>query len=242
MLLSLIESKVPLYKGLAPTLMFNLSAKEFSSPHSIFMDGACNNNNVGAAFIYFFRDKEILHQKLRLSKNCNNLQAELLAVCQAIHWIWKYTYQIKFNIITDSRAVIDSFKTFHNKHPLIDSYKNKIFNFQNSVSLTWIQGHLGHPGNERADQLARGACLNSSLILCNRISTTNIKCCIFYQKVSSWQDFWHTSSKGRVLHSFLPDVSQRLTNKYITIDPIVSQFLSGHFLMKSYLYPLGQSH
>ena len=132
---------------------------------NIYTDGACKGNpgpgGWGALLEYEGYTKEI---KGFSPLTTNNIM-ELKAVIEALKII---KYRSKIIIITDSKYVkngisdwINNWKAkgwkTANKKPV----KNKelwkeLDNLSNNheIEWKWVKGHAGHPGNEKADQLA----------------------------------------------------------------------------------------
>ena len=132
---------------------------------NIYTDGACKGNpgpgGWGALLEYEGYTKEI---KGFSPLTTNNIM-ELKAVIEALKII---KYRSKIIIMTDSKYVkngisdwINNWKAkgwkTANKKPV----KNKelwkeLDNLSNNheIEWKWVKGHAGHPGNEKADQLA----------------------------------------------------------------------------------------
>jgi len=131
----------------------------------IYTDGACRGNpgpgGWGTVLICDDYKREIKGGSLLTTNNI----MELTAVIKALQLI---KHPSKLEITTDSTYVKDGItKWIHNwktknwrtsnKKPV----KNKNLWMQldeltakHSINWKWVRGHTGHPGNERADQLA----------------------------------------------------------------------------------------
>lgn len=134
----------------------------------IYTDGACSGNpgpgGWGALLIY--RGK-----KLELSGSegdTTNNRMELLAAIEALESLKR---PMRIRLYTDSTYVKLGITTWiqnwkingwlsANKKPV----KNKDLwarldqiRQRHEIEWTWVRGHAGHPGNERADELARNA-------------------------------------------------------------------------------------
>lgn len=62
------------------------------------------------------------------------------------------------------------------------------------------------------------------------------------EAVARWQDRWSTSSNGRDLHSFFPDVQARVKYGWIEPDYVVSQLLTGHGNFRKRLHGMALSN
>lgn len=56
--------------------------------------------------------------------------------------------------------------------------------------------------------------------------------------VARWQEHWRSSTNGRELYSFFPDVEARLQYVWVEPDYVVSQILTGHGNFRSRLHAM----
>ena len=136
----------------------------------LFTDGACKGNpgvgGWGALIESSYFTKELKGYEQLTTNN----RMELIAVIEGIKSIEK---NATIEITTDSMYVkngisqwIDNWKKNDWKTSAKKPVKNKelwleldelVQNY--SIKWKWVKGHSGHPGNERADQLANAAIL-----------------------------------------------------------------------------------
>jgi ribonuclease HI len=134
----------------------------------LFTDGACKGNpgvgGWGALIESSYFTKELKGYEQLTTNN----RMELIAVIEGVNAIEKNT---TIEITTDSMYVkngisqwIDNWKKNDWKTSAKKPVKNKelwlaldklVQNY--SIEWKWVKGHSGHPGNERADQLANAA-------------------------------------------------------------------------------------
>ena len=89
----------------------------------------------------------------RIGNECSIFTAELSAILEAVsHAV--VTSHSSVTINTDSRSSIT--KPF-TTHTIINKIHAKLHNSEKSFSLCWVPSHVGVPGNEEADRLARSA-------------------------------------------------------------------------------------
>lgn len=133
-------------------------ALEFS--HLIFTDGAKRTEGVGSAFTVWVNNREQVSRQFRLSNACSSFQAELFAVAKAVDWLIQSSKNQSYIICTDNHAVICLFNNIICKNQLAIRTANKLVDCgrMKDVSLCWVPGHQGIPGNERADALAGEVC------------------------------------------------------------------------------------
>ena len=93
------------------------------------------------------------------------MAVELSAIDKALTWTLMHSVILlnkKIAILTDSRAGIAALKKYSPKHHsnLINQIKEKIelLNTEDfEITIQWIPSHVGIPGNEKVDQLAKEA-------------------------------------------------------------------------------------
>ena len=131
----------------------------------IYTDGACKGNpgpgGWGALLVYKGAEKELWGG----DPNTTNNRMELMA---AIAGLIALTRPCSVKLVTDSQYVMKGIQEWlpnwkkrgwktASKEPVknadlwqkLDEQVNR-----HQVSWQWVRGHTGHPGNERADQLA----------------------------------------------------------------------------------------
>ena len=137
----------------------------------IFTDGACSGNpgpgGWGALLRYRDTEKELSGGEAESTNN----RMELMAAIMALESL---TRPIKVCLYTDSTYVRDGItKWIHGwrENGWKTATKKAVKNVdlwqrldlaaeRHTIDWQWIKGHAGHPGNERADELAREASLD----------------------------------------------------------------------------------
>ncbi|MCX7725561.1 MAG: ribonuclease HI [Chitinispirillaceae bacterium] len=133
---------------------------------TIYSDGACSGNpgpgGYGVILSYKGKEKELSGG----FSNTTNNRMELMAVIVGLEALKE---PCKVTVVTDSRYVVDGIeKGWINKWKANGwkrSDKERVANIdlwerllkamsRHQVKFIWIQGHNGHPQNERCDKLA----------------------------------------------------------------------------------------
>jgi len=131
-----------------------------------FTDGACSGNpgpgGWGVLLRHAGREKELFGGE----RNTTNQRMELQAAIEALKALKK---PCGVTIHSDSKYVIQGITEWihgwkkkgwrnYNKKPVANRelwQELDSLNSKHEVTWLWVKGHAGHPGNERADELAR---------------------------------------------------------------------------------------
>ena len=139
----------------------------------IFTDGACSGNPGPGGWGAILRRGETEEELFGFSPHTTNNRMELIAVVEALA---KLDEPCEIVIYTDSRYLKDGITSWiktwkrngwktSNREPVknrdlweaIDSAAGK-----HHIEWKWVRGHVGHPENERCDELARDAIRHAS--------------------------------------------------------------------------------
>ena len=135
---------------------------------NIYTDGACSGNpGPGGWGIYIDNDGLITEMSGSELETTNN-RMELKAVIEALK---NFNSEVNINIFTDSKYVMDGANKWiinWQKNGWKNSKKEPVKNKDlwveldnlmkiNKINWTWVKGHDGNYGNERADYLSTSA-------------------------------------------------------------------------------------
>ena len=137
----------------------------------IFTDGACKGNPGVGGWGVLIKSSNFINELKGYEQLTTNNRMELIAVIEGIKSIEK---NANIEITTDSKYVKNGINLWINnwkKNGWKTSSKKPVKNkelwldldklVQNyNIEWKWVKGHSGHPGNERADQLANAAILD----------------------------------------------------------------------------------
>ncbi|XP_023213788.1 uncharacterized protein LOC111616634 [Centruroides sculpturatus] len=205
-----------------PTLRDNYLSEDVDSDFSIYTDGSKNLADVGAAFILYHHNTGVTHRSaFKLGPHCSVPQAEILAIAKAMDYIYSEWFRCNktITIHTDSTTALHSIFSPHNK----------------GDNILWVRGHTGVPGNEAADQLAKQAAASSLTPCYNKIPASKIRQWTLEFALGQWQEEWDNGSTGRLTHTFILSVNERLKWKHFKPTFSMTQLITGHGNFNSYL-------
>ena len=212
---------------------------------TVFTDGSKSSSGTGVG-IYFsglIEDKSI-----SLSSEATVFQAEIHAIRQSI--ICLKTLEPtdeRIYICSDSQAALRALNT-----PRVESKQiwdcvqalNDLAS-DRSVTLAWVPGHSGIPGNEKADQLARAA---SSFPIPSPELTLPVSYSRVKSAIRSWaekeaNDYWQGIKTCRQSKQMIQAYSRRRARDMLNLDRnslrIVTGLYTGHSVLNRHLHILG---
>jgi len=109
--------------------------------------------------------------------------------------------------------------------------------------IAWVPSHIGIQGNERADFLAKRACLRPTIDYNIQINISNYIQAIDTHILNRWQAVWDVGPNGRHMHSVEPTVTQKL--KYTSpghkqLEHNITRLRLGRCLLNEYLHKIKQ--
>ena len=111
---------------------------------------------------------------------------------------------------------------------------------KHTVVLRWVKAHIGHEGNEKADELAKvGADNIDSLPIVEdrpNLPTNLIRNKLREKVVERWNELWKSSSKCRQTKLFIPEINKTQSVDYTkcrrTVFSAAVQFITGHNFLR----------
>ncbi|GBL98086.1 hypothetical protein AVEN_84588-1 [Araneus ventricosus] len=124
----------------------------------------------------------------------------------------------------------------HVNSPIARSIQDSLYNTHN-IRLGWIRTHVGHLGNEKADELAKEAITSTkTAVLMVPLPRSSAKHDLKQRAQAKWQKRWDDGINGRSTYEVTKKVGIR--NRYCPRQLI--QFIIGHGHFLYYLFGFGK--
>ena len=176
-------------------------------------------------------------------------QAEITAIARAALDMIDANITGRFvNFYIDSQAAIKALDSYMVRLKSVADGKrilNKLAEQGNAVTLNWIPGHSGQPGNEIADHLAkRGADLEDV----GSEPRLPVSGCVTKEVAERWKNNEHTKkweerSDCRQSKLVLPYAEHEWKNRALSLErdelKVVTQLVTGHANLKRHRHVMG---
>ena len=181
---------------------------------NIYTDGSKTKTHRGLGYTIIKGNNTVKEGSRRLPNENTVFQAELMAIKLAMEDLEPIlTEQDRYlKIFSDSQAAIQGLNSNSITSQLVKdtiTSLSAIGNRVHKLEIIWIKAHVGHPGNERADQLARDATqlenIHSTEIL---TPYSHFKKQLLDTTYALWKDEWSTQQTCRLSKNFLPYTSK----------------------------------
>lgn len=210
---------------------------------NIYTDGSKIGEKVGAAAVLFQNDIPFQQLKYRLGRKCSNNQAEQLAILKALQElqnIGDLPNEDKTAAIHSDSKVALAILQDNRKHNSLAEDSLRILKHleekQWRIHFRWVKAHVGNPGNELADKMAKEAASDEELLqVYIKVPKSTIKTEIQETGYQQWQSRWNTTKNGGICKAFFPSIKDRL-KKRLPITPNFTAIVSGHGKTKAYLH------
>jgi ribonuclease HI len=212
-----------------------------------FTDGSKMNDKVGSGLVIHSDDNPIkIHFPIHfaceyLGKMATVFQAEVYAIIMATASITTIiptltTKPKLIQIISDSKSALQALDRPTTNSSLILECKNALTKLHNIVpiQLRWIRAHVGHAGNELADQWAKKGTNTTTAIVepFLPLSTKWIKTKLHSYSLTKWADRWNSVATARQTKIFFPKPNIPTSRALLRLDRetfgLAFRWLSGH--------------
>ena len=208
---------------------YELKAK-YNGYKAIFTDGSKKDDRVASAAVV---DDRVFVR--RLPDRSSIYSAELTAISLAFKYISTSSHT-KFIVLSDCLSCLQSLQGFNFINPLLQDVIGQLLTLTDkTIVMAWIPGHVGIPGNELVDQLAKSALdlpySNSS------VPHSDFKGAIKSYAIKLWQNQWDTATDNK-LHGIKPVLGSntQTSRKSRREEMVLARLRIGHtYLTHSYL-------
>ena len=185
--------------------LFLEHATRHSKAVDIFTDGSKTTDGVG--FSVIVPGSSI---KRKLSFNFSVFTAELLAILNALIYIFNNPSSKNFVIYTDCLSILSSLKAVYSTNPIINTIHDWLVLLANRKKITiefcWVPSHVGIDGNEMADAAAKAATrlVNESN---HKVPLLDLRKSIRSYCMAKWEHHWSNLPTNLKLKSIRPSIS-----------------------------------
>lgn len=144
-------------------------------------------------------------------------------------------------VLSDSRSSLELIRDRSTLHPLAFAIRQSLAKLHGKgceVRLYWVKAHVGNPGNERADELAKQAASDTeATVQYDRCPLSRVKQIIRYETQNLWDQRYRNGTTAQVTKMFFPSIYEAYKIiKTINIKPALTQIMTGHGGFSAYLY------
>ena len=141
----------------------------------------------------------------------------MIAIQKALEWIKQsdVTEETTHNLYSDSLSVLQSIQTGTSKSRpnLIENIKKILKELAETgveIAFHWIPSHVGIPGNEKADELAKGSLTHETVDIRVGRELGEAYGAVDQRTMEIWQRRWTNDEKGRHYYNIQPNVNKKI--------------------------------
>ena len=214
---------------------------------TIYTDGSKNSDGyLGAGFVeYTAQQAEHTHQAhYNLGKYPSVFQSEVYAITKGLDHVLNMLYTNKHIIFySDSRSALQAImaKTITSRQISVLTSQLNVLGMHNNIELRWVKAHVGHPGNEKADELAKQGAQDTDHVArdCPYSSAAVIRAELRKKVVAFWQQEWESDHPYRLKRHpcrqtkhFFPKIDKKLSVLFTSctrkVFSAATQLATGH--------------
>ena len=202
----------------------------------LYTDGSKLNENSGFGAVYMQNGDICNEVHGSIGQDATVFQAECYAILHGLDLITAENTGV--TVFTDNQSVVHSLSSREMSNKTIAELKtdlnNKCRNQNLQIRTKWIKAHVGHPGNEYADELAKKG---TEMRPFGPLPIIPVNKTTIYTQIDKWtQSLWDTRWKNRTdsrqTAIFFPKINLRKSQNIVklhknTIDLVV-RAITGH--------------
>ncbi|KAE8233471.1 hypothetical protein CF326_g1495 [Tilletia indica] len=174
----------------------------------VFTDGSrMEDGNTGVGWVIYRGDREVRVAAVSTGPRMEVFDAEVLGLLWGFDTAFRYAREQDVKTITvycDNTAAIQAISSGQGTSslPHIKSLDKRIRSWLrgdqgNRLRISWVPGHVGVTGNERADDLAKVGATRGGAMVHPTTSISYAKRVVNERATKAWQSAWETALTGR---------------------------------------------
>ena len=197
---------MPLIRYTVDTDSFSGDSKYLSpSQYNVFTDGSKLNSKVGAGVFITTDNQPLYSHSFRLPDKSTVFQAEIFAINRAAIFLRSIPHPRYIKFFVDSQAALLALNNTTVTSRLVGDTIHNLNLLPGKIRLVWIKAHVGHTGNECADELAKnGTLLPAADIFPVPLPKQVTKSAIKFAIDEIWNLQWVRYPDGRQSKQFFP--------------------------------------
>ena len=217
--------------------------EKYSDTLRVYTDGSKEPDGGRVAAAFYVEEIEFGHA-VRLNDGLSVYAAELTAVLTAINWLLTTGVQAgrSITVFTDSLSTLKALQSRHSpsRSTQLATVLDAICQLQQPVTFVWVPSHVGVPGNEAADALAKAG-LNRPIVdvqtpweLGEELDSINTF------TLATWQRWYNEQTAGAFYREVEPRVSTKVkyTHKRRAQEVMVTRLRLGKCRLNHYLHQI----
>ena len=148
-------------------------------------------------------------KKLRLTDNSSIFSAELVAILEALRFLI-IKPPMSCVIFSDSLSALQSLEAYDDMTPVHHEIRYCLYQLYSlgiPITICWIPSHVGVPGNEKVDRLAKEALSHMEVDFPLKPSIHDLNKFLEELILNEWQTKWESDTKGRSYYKIQPKTS-----------------------------------
>ena len=204
-----------------------------------YTDGSYFNGKAGSG-VYIRKGNEVLAKlSFPLCNFTTVFQSEVFAIKAAAQWLSEHCNRETVKIYTDSQAAILAISSYWFTSKLVEEAVMVLNSTsrKNPISIHWVKAHVGHKGNEEADDLAKQGCLLShELPSVPGIAITSLKHQIRHCFFEMWSRRWEIHPACRQTKLWMPKPNKNTSFQMLQANrkeiSLMVQIITGHNFLR----------